>query len=114
MCRVSLEGSAGVRSAAEWGTFVESGFPCPGRGFGWPGFWGWGCSGWGSRLVHQGGAMAGVPRPVWTVSMSGSGLAWASLGIGGLRGFGTFFCFAVGRTTVLLFGTPDISTRFKV
>ena len=45
MCRVSLEGSVGIRSVAEWGTFVESGFPSPGRGFGWLGFWGWGCSG---------------------------------------------------------------------
>ena len=36
----------------------------------------------------------------------GLDLAWASLGMGGLRGFGTFFYFAVGRTTVPLFGTP--------
>ena len=82
MYRVSLEGSAGVRSVAELGTFVESGFPCPGRGSGWLGFWGWGYSGWESRLVHQGGARAGVPRPVWTVSISGFELAWASLGMG--------------------------------
>ena len=59
MCRVSLEGSAGVRLVEEWGAFVESGLPCPGRGFDWLGFWGWGCSGWRSRLVHQGGAAAG-------------------------------------------------------
>ena len=106
MCRVSLEESAGVRSVAEWEAFVESGFLCPGRGFGWLGLWGWGCSSWGSRLVHQGGVRAGVPRPVWTVSISGSGLAWASLGMGGLRGFGTFFCFAVGQTMVPFLGHP--------
>ena len=64
--------------------------------------------------MHQGGARAGVPRPVWTVSISGSGLAWASLGMGGLQEFGTFFCFAVGRTTVSLFGTHDISTNSEV
>ena len=64
--------------------------------------------------MHQGGTGAGVPRPVWMVSISGSGLAWASLGMGGLQGFGTFFCFAVGRTTVPIFGTPDISTLLKV
>ena len=64
--------------------------------------------------MHQGGAKAGMPRPVWTISISGSGLAWASLGMGGLRGFGTFSCFAVGWTTVPLFRTTDISTLFKV
>ena len=68
----------------------------------------------GYELSVGGGARAGVPRPVWTVSISGSGLAWASLGMGGLQGFGTFSCFAVGRTTVPLFGTPNISTLFKV
>ena len=64
--------------------------------------------------MHQGGAGAGVPCPVWTVLISGSGLAWALLGMGGLRGFGTFFCFAVGWTMVPLFRTPDISTLVKV
>ena len=64
--------------------------------------------------MHQGGARAGVPSPgldclnLWV---------WVGLGFardGGLWEFGTFFCFAVGRTTVPLFGTPDISTLFKV
>ena len=90
-----LQGSVGVRSVAEWGTLAESGFPCPGRGFGWLGFWSWGCSGWGSRLVHQGGARAGVPRPVRTVSISGSGLDWASLGMGD--------CGDLARFSALLF-----------
>ena len=36
--------------------------------------------------MHQGGARAGVPRLVWTVSISESGLAWASLGMGGIAG----------------------------
>ena len=101
-----LERSAGVRSVAEWGTFVESGFPCTGRGFGWLGFWGWGCSGRKSQLVHQGGARAGVPRPVWTVSISGSGLAWASLGMGGLWGFGMFSALLLVGRRYLFLGHP--------
>ena len=40
MCQVSLDGSAGVRSVAKCETFLEYGFPIPGRGFGWLGFWG--------------------------------------------------------------------------
>ena len=56
--------------------------------------------------MHQGDAGAGVPRQVWTVLISGSGFSWASLGMGGLRRFGTFSCFAVGQTTVPLLGHP--------
>ena len=34
--------------------------------------------------------------------------------MGELQGFGEVFCFAVGQTLVPLFGTPDISTLFKI
>ena len=58
-----------------------------------------------------GGASAGVPRPVLP-SLDGLDLS-VGLGFardGGLWEFGGVFCFAVGRTSVPLFGTPDIYT----
>ena len=44
------------------------------------------------------------------------GLGWPGLrsGWGDCGGLARFFCFAVGRTMVPLFGTPDVSTLFKV
>ena len=69
------------------------------------GFFQWRRSGWCSSLCFD---------PARVVSISGSRLAWVSLVIGGLLGFGAGFCFAVGRTSVLLFGTPDISTLCSI
>ena len=108
MCRVSLERSAGV---------------CPGWGFGWLGFCGRGCpgqvelagcvslgpglivgfrlwifwwrrSGWCSLLCFG---------RIWMVSISESRLAWASLVMGGLLGFGRSF---------LLCCWSDVGTSF--
>ena len=43
------------------------------------------------------------------------GLGWPGLPSGWvIAGVWHVFCFAVGRTTVHLYGTPDISTLFKV
>ena len=53
-----------------------------------------------------------MPHPVWIVSISGSGLAWALLGMGELQAFGMYFCFVFGQTKLPLFGTPDMSTLF--
>ena len=48
------------------------------------------------------------------VLISGSGLLWASLVTGDYGGLAGRFCFADGRTSVLLFGTPDTSTLCKL
>ena len=77
---------------------LNFGFPCPGRTLAGLGSEVWAVLVGGNWLVHQDGARAGVPRSVLMVLISGSGLAWASLGMGGLQGFEGFFCFAVGQT----------------
>ena len=65
----------------------------------------WQHSGWHSLLCFD---------LVWVVSISESGSAWASIMMGDYRGRAGVFCFVVGRTSVLLFGTPDISTLCKI
>ena len=60
------------------GLLLNFGFPCPGRGFGWLGFWGWSCSGRRELAGASGGARADVPRSVlarygWSRSL---GLGW--------------------------------------
>ena len=90
MCWVSLEGSAGVRSVAEWGTFVKSGFPCPGwalagLGFGVGAVWVEGVS-WCIRVVL--GLLVCLTRFGQPQSL---GLVWHGLhsgwGLGGLACF---------------------------
>ena len=110
MWRVSLEKSAGIRSVAEWGTFVGSGFPCPGRGFGWVGAVQVGGVGWCIRAALGLVCLARFGRS------RSLGLGWPGLCSGwwGFWGYDMFFCFAVGWMAVPLFGTPDISTLFSI
>ena len=94
MCRASLEGSAGVRWVAEWGTFVESGFSCPGLCFGWLGF--------GVGAVRVGGVGWCIKAALGLVCLARFGRS-RPLGLGspGLRsGWGD--CGGLARFSVLL------------